>query len=156
VTLVGIAIIAFAYVKKRSRGSSRENTVRKEEEFRDLNDVFFEKLDRESVIPLVRVYAPKDKMFIRSLLDSEGIPTYVGNEHINNMFPGVRMQGNTDTIIHIMANDRERAVAVVEDYIRNLIESINPDIDSKVDDFLGLINALPTSFNQILPEIIEE
>ena len=158
-TLIVVIIFAFViilFIKKQNSNISSEEKNQEETDFRDLNEEFFTKSQGENIIPFVRIYAPKDKIILRSILDSEGIPTYVASEHTNNLLPGVRIQGHSDIIIYIIANDQNHARDIVKDYIRNLIESINPDIDVKVGDFFALINALPTSFNQILPEIINE
>lgn len=125
-------------------------------DFRDLYEEFFNKSQDKKIIPFIRIYAPKDKILLRSFLDSEGIPTYTDSEHINNLYPGLNVHGFTDIVIYIFEDNKDQAKIIVEDYIKNLIETINPEIDVKVGDFIALLNALPTSFNQILPEIINE
>ena len=156
--LVAIAILAvyiFVFRKKKSANRNDTGVSQKDTEFKDLDEDFFEKSQGRDVAPIVRVYASKDKVLIRSLLDSEGIPTYVGSDYINNLFPGVQLQGHSNTVVYIIADDRTRAKNVIEDYIRNLVSSMNPKIDAKAVDFLAMISALPTSLRQSLPKIID-
>ena len=155
-----IVIFLVAFLKKKSDVEGPSDLTGEVEtsgdDFEDLNEKFFNNAEGRSPIPFVRTYAPKDKMLIRSILDSEGIPTYVGSEHINNILPGVRIQGHADSVIYIFRDDRWRALPVVEDYIRDLVESANPGLNARAIDFAAVLAALPTSLNQIVPEILEE
>ena len=156
VAVIIIVIFIFIIFKKYNENNSDKKIDHDETDFKDHNEDFFNKSQGKSIIPFIRVFAPKDKILLRSILNSEDIPTYVGSDHINNLLPGLRIQGHTDVVIYIFEENKNQAKVIVEDYIRNLIESINPEIDVKIGDFFALINALPTSFNQILPEIIND
>ena len=156
IALMIIMILGFYKRKKDNNIRNEEDkNVEKNKEIIDYNQEFLENSEGKEVIPFIRIFAQQDKLMLRSLLLSEGICTYVTNENTNSLYPGVMIQGYTDTVIHIFKEDKEKARPVVEDYILNLIENIRPEIKVKAVDFAAVLATLPTSLNQIVPEIID-
>ncbi len=161
VVLVVIFVIAFAgKIKKNSNkeeennGDNSEKAI--EDEFIDYNDKFTQANRSEPVMPLVRTFSIEDKMMLRSMLDAEKIPTYVKGEHVNNMLPGIGVQGYSDSIIYVYSNDYEDAESIVHDYVQNLIDSIEPERESGFVDIVAVVNTAPTKYNQYIPEIIKK
>lgn len=152
---MAIAIIMIIGFNQRKKSKDVDNEENEKDEFIDYNQEFIESSEGQEVIPFVRLFSQSDKLMIRSLLSSENISTYITNENTNNLFPGRMVQGYTDTVIYIFKEDRERARSIIEDYILNLIENIYPEIKTKAIDLVAAMALLPTSMNQIVPEIID-
>lgn len=57
--------------------------------------------------------------FLRSLLASEGIPTYTENEHVNSMYSLNALNGNSSFSIkvYILIADYDRAYEIIAEYI---------------------------------------
>ncbi len=152
---LAIAIIMIVGFYKNKKSKSIGTHERLEDEALDYNQEFIENSEGKDIIPFVRIFAQSDKLMLRSLLSSEGVCTYITNENTNNLFPGRMVQGYTDTVIYIFKEDQAMARPIVEDYILNLIENINPEIRTKAIDLVAAMALLPTSMNQILPEFID-
>ncbi len=143
---------------RRENGTESDSDSRPEVE-RDLNEEFFKNVEGEISIPFIRIYSNQDKMLIRSILDSAGILSYQDMHHVGDLLPGVRVQGYTDTILYIYESNREEAEEIVVDYIRNQVENLTGNqltTKQALMDAIALLNAKPTSQNQILPEFIVE
>ena len=162
ITLAVAAIFLVAFFKRRSDRRAQQpaeasgtDAAGEDAEPADLNEKFLSAAEGRPASAFVRTYASKDTLLIRSLLDAEGIGSYVGGERVNALFPGLMIQNYTDSAIVIFDDERERARPIVEDYIRNLIAAADPDADAFGVDFAAVLLLLPTSLNQILPEILE-
>lgn len=121
----------------------------------DIEGRFFARAQGRDTCAVARVFAVRDRLLLRSLLDARGIPTYVKNEHLNSILPGVGVQNGYDSMLYAVCEDAEPAREIVRDYVRNLIQSIKPEIDVHAIDYAALLVMVPTSQNQLLPEIIE-
>ena len=157
VLLAAVFIIGILrkYFTGRGTATADESEAGSEEEFTDFNEDFLNNAAGRTAVPFVRVFAIKDTLMLRSLLAGAGIKTYIENEKVNNLYGGMMIRGYTDSVINIFEDDIRQARPVVEDYIRNLVEDINPEKTVKAVDLAAVSQALPTSLNQVLPEILE-
>ncbi len=112
-------VLIFALIKRKQ---DNRNTKDKSSPIDpgNLDDQFFENLKGNEVIPFLRTYNPSDLMILRSLLDSNGINSMVNFSRMNSLYPNLRIDGHTDTIIYIYRMDQEKAVELAEEYIRNI------------------------------------
>lgn len=75
----------------------------------------------------------RDCALIRSLLLSEGIPSYTENEHLNSFFSvGVNAQAGFSIKLFILVKDYEKAYEIVMDYI-NRLSPVSPSETKKED-----------------------
>ncbi|MDC7125445.1 MAG: hypothetical protein PQJ46_07750 [Spirochaetales bacterium] len=155
IIIIATAVIMSVGFYERKKSNINIIEVDNDEEKEDYNQEFIKNSDGKEVIPFVRIFAQSDKLLLRSLLSSENIYTYMTSENTNSLFPGRMIQGYTDMIIYIFKEDKKRAKPIVEDYILNLIENINPEIKVKAMDFISVLALVPTSLNQIIPEILD-
>ena len=150
VVLLVAAILIFAVLKRRAdhRGKSpKANSQPKEE----LNEKFLDNPTGSPVIPLVRIYSPTDKMVIRSILDSQQILSYVELEHLSSLWPGVMLEGFSDTIIYIYSDDRTAAEKLVKEYIQSILDN---DESAQSAEMFASFNDLPPRESRVLPELM--
>ncbi len=168
--LITVPILILAIVRrKREHQDSLSETPEKNEspmegeapeEFFEStpNDRFFEHIDDFSnVIPLVRTYGANDKYMIQSILDANGIPSYLSPQYVNNLLPGVRMKFHTDSIISIDAEDKIEAVILVLEYL----ESISPEnvpsyrsVSASLYNAVAFLHAMPAANEGYRPELL--
>lgn len=88
------------------------------DDFPDLNDKFLGNLKNKSeAVALVRAYHADDLMLLRSLLDAEGVESFVQPSSLGDLYPTVATVGLGDSVITIYRVDLEAACRVVEDYL---------------------------------------
>lgn len=116
----------------------------------------------------------KDCSMIRSLLLSEGIPTYVENEHINSFYSvGVNAQAGFSIKLFILVKDYEKAYEIVLDYVNRLSplapekessENVSEKIKTTTEKVVSGLFFVPVPVNSeqktmgitILPKYVEE
>ncbi|MBN2508991.1 MAG: hypothetical protein JXB03_01900 [Spirochaetales bacterium] len=87
--------------------------------------------DREAV-HLVEVFNPVDQMIIRSLLDAQGILTYIEPSSLETLFPGVRPPGRDGTVIQVYDDESNEAQETVADFILDLRQRRTARIHEKL------------------------
>lgn len=163
--LLGIAVtlplIIFAVVRRKQMNKSREDgsTVESQEQAKDSpNDRFFEEIEEGSeVIPFVRTYGPNDKYIIQSILDSRGIPSFLSSQYVNNLLPGIRVKGHTDSTISIDKNDVVAATIFVLEYFDSIVEhekKENRTLTEAVYNAIAFLHMMPTTGNRYYPELL--
>jgi len=87
------------------------------DDFEDFNDKFLRNLGgKEGAVDLVRA-APDDVMLLRSLLDTEGVETFVQPSSLGDLYPTVATVGLKDAIVTIYREDLDLGRRVVEDFL---------------------------------------
>jgi hypothetical protein len=160
IIILAFAILVIALVVKRKLAKKNEKGLKdKDEDFRDINREFLDAAKSDRPIPFLRVYNHQDKMVLRSVLDSEGILTYLDLDHMSSLYPGFKVQGYTDSIIYVLERDIVTATGIAKDYIANLINVLHKNPVNKTQaaaDFVSAVNFKPTSRNRVLPEFLNE
>lgn len=156
--LLGLALtlplIIFAIVRRRQMNKSGEDGSL----FDSPNDRFFEEIeDGSEVLPFVRTYGPNDKYLIQSILDSRGIPSFLSSQYVNNLLPGIRVKGHTDSTISIDKNDVVAATIFVLEYIDSIVEQEkkeNRTLAETVYNAIAFLHMMPTTGNRYYPELL--
>ena len=108
------AILVYKRFRKQDEVKKIESDADKE-----LNEMDFEKLffAGEKSQLLMSIASQQDCLMLRSLLFSEGIPSYVEGEHMNNIYGGI--SGTMTTVVaiklYILCNDYDKAVEIIND-----------------------------------------
>lgn len=161
IILLVIIIVAIAVIARRldadraGRSETGDDTDRPD---RDLNDDFFQNMGDSTPVPFLKVYTPQDRMLIRSILDSAGIPSYQGSHHVGDLLPGVRIQGHNDSLIYIYDSRRSEAEVLVIDYLKNRVESLTGEAVTDLSNLAGImseLNMTPAAGYRVLPEFVE-
>ena len=151
-------VIIFALVRRRQEQNKKKDN-RLIDDLKNMDDIFFLQANGRKVIPIIRTYNPSDLMILRSLLDSSGINTLVNFSEMNSLYPNMRIEGHTDTIIYIYESDRENAEEIATNYIENIV-SISSDRRGgkfrNVAEFVlgGVI--MPSGKNRTKPELLNQ
>jgi hypothetical protein len=98
------------------------------------NASFLAKAQGQETIKLLRIYNRQDVLILRSLLASLGIENYLAYSNMGDLLPGMRIQGHTDMVLVILAEDRDDAVAAVQTYL----EEASAVIDYRQYRWLGI------------------
>jgi hypothetical protein len=72
---------------------------------------------------MTRLLAPRDEnelMMLRSVLECEGIPYRVQNEHFGGLYPGLNIFALNERIIFVDEADYERACVVARDFLQTV------------------------------------
>lgn len=92
--------------------------VKDGDDFPDLNEKFLGSPKKKTeAVALVRAYHSDDLMLLRSLLDAEGVETFVQPSSLGELYPTVSTVGLGDSVITIFKSDLDVACRVVEDYL---------------------------------------
>ena len=70
---------------------------------------------------MIRLLAPRDEnelMVLRSVLECEGIPYQIQNEHFGGLYPGLNIFALNERIIFVDESDYERARVVAGDFLK--------------------------------------
>ena len=112
--LVAAAAVLFLLFRPRTTPSSPQLA---EGDFEDFNEKFLRNQGgKVGILELVRVFRPDDLELLRSLLDAEGIESYVPSSNMGALYPLAAIPGFTDSVVTIYQVDREAARQVVLDY----------------------------------------
>ena len=119
--LLLIAIFAILILKrfrKQDEIKKIESDADKELNEMDFEKLFFERTKSgEKAQLLLSIASQQDCLMLRSLLFSEGIPSYVEGEHMNNIYGGI--SGTMTTVVaiklYILCNDYEKALEIIKD-----------------------------------------
>ena len=84
----------------------------------DFEKLFFERTKAgEKSQLLMSIASQQDCLMLRSLLFSEGIPSYVEGEHMNNIYGGI--SGTMTTVVaiklYILCDDYDKALEIIND-----------------------------------------
>lgn len=110
-----VAAAAVLYLLFRPR--STQPAPLAEGDFEDLNEKFLRNPEgKQGTLELVRVFRPDDLELLRSLLDAEGIESYVPSSNMGALYPLAAIPGFTDSVVTVYEVDREAARQVVLDY----------------------------------------
>jgi hypothetical protein len=89
------------------------------------NATFLAKAPGNQTLSLMRFYNFQDAIVFRSLLSSIGIENHLSYQRMGSLLPGVRIQGHTDMILSILAEDREDAVSAAQEYLATAREIVD-------------------------------
>jgi len=161
--LLATGIILFALFmnrKEEKEDNEKEGIIPEEkerDELPDLNDKFLENAKGRDVIDLVKVYNPQDSIVLRSILDSEGIETYVKSNHFGDLYPTYDLHNFATSVISIYKENSAAAKQIVEDYLLTLKkESYNRD-SNLLENTLKTGSALagiPPELSKFIPELL--
>ena len=101
--------------------------------------------------------SPADMAVLRSLLDSAEIPSYVQFQHTSSLFPGITIQGYTDSILSVYKDNLPEAFEIVHDYIAMLKGDRHGSSLStarNVGEFFAMGYVVPSRDNRTLPELL--
>ena len=112
------AIIVYKRFRKQDEVKKIESDADKELNEMDFEKLFFERTKAgEKSQLLMSIASQQDCLMLRSLLFSEGIPSYVEGEHMNNIYGGI--SGTMTTVVaiklYILCNDYEKAIEIIKD-----------------------------------------
>ena len=110
------AIIVYKRFRKQDEVKKIESDADKELNEMDFEKLFFERTKAgEKSQLLMSIASQQDCLMLRSLLFSEGIPSYVEGEHMNNIYGGI--SGTMTTVVaiklYILCNDYDKAVEII-------------------------------------------
>ena len=108
-------------------------------------------------VDLVETFNPVDRMIIRSLLDSEGVETYIEASSLDTILPGVRFPGHSGSVIRIYEDKAGTAREIVEDFIADIKQDRAADINEKLkklgDNAIGGY-VIPPNQNRMMPKLL--
>jgi hypothetical protein len=70
---------------------------------------------------MTRLLVPRDEnelMMLRSVLECEGIPYQIQNEHFGGLYPGLNIFALNERIIFVDESDYERAWVIARDFLK--------------------------------------
>jgi len=118
VLLVALVLLSLVYFWFWWRRKAAKAPVRNPEDFEDLNEKFLRNTQGKSgAADLVRAFEPGDLSALRSLLDAEGIESYVVESPVGNPYPLETIPGFAESTITVYRIDYEEGRRVVEDYL---------------------------------------
>ncbi|MCR5289506.1 MAG: hypothetical protein K6E51_05900 [Treponema sp.] len=91
-------------------------------------DALFEQVNKGKPYQhFLNISSQFDCMFIRSILASMNIPTYIEGEHLNGCAGGTSSTLTTlfKIKLYILVDDYDTAIVAVKDYIKNKIDSLS-------------------------------
>ena len=116
--LVALTLVAVVYFWFWWRRKTGKVTPRVEDEFEDLNEKFLRNAgQKDGTVDLVRVYEPGDLTLLRSLLDTEGLESYVLESQMGSLYPLETIPGFADSTVTVYRVDYEAGRRVVEDFL---------------------------------------
>lgn len=112
------AIIVYKKFWKQDDVKKIESDTDKELKEMDFEKLFFERTEAgEKSQLLMSIASGQDCLMLRSLLFSEGIPSYVEGEHMNNIYGGI--SGTMTTVVaiklYILCDDYDKALEIIND-----------------------------------------
>ena len=155
-----IAVFIFALIKRKSdtekESQAQKGQVQEQQEFRDLNQDFLDKAGGRSSIQVVNTYNLNDLMILRSLLDAEGVCTWVDFENMQSLFPGVTISGYSDSCISVFREDKELSKEIISEYLIN-VQNNQAESSGKlrsIAEFAIGGYAIPNASTRLLPELL--
>ena len=159
--LIAIIIILSAVFLNRKEKSQRskngkDKPVREENGFQDLNEKFLQNCEGKRIVDLVKVFRPHDRDILRSILDSEGIETYVKSNNFGDLYPTYDVFSFSTTVISIFAENTSPAKSIVEEYINILSnqESASDDLVDGIRTAGAVMVGIPPKLSSYTPEIL--
>jgi hypothetical protein len=159
--LAAFFLLALFLNKKEKREKippSDEDNQPPVEDFPDLNDIFLSNAEGKDILGLVKVSNQQDKMILRSILDAEGIETYIEPNHFSGLYPTHGIHRGSSLIIFIYKSKAAEAKKVVEDYILTLKEGRSSEKANPLDRALKtgamLSGVLLPEPDNSLPELL--
>lgn len=88
-----------------------------------------------------------DCMFIRSVLSSMNIPTYIEGENVNKLYGGAStfLTNIFKIKLYILVDDYDEASTVIKDYIKNKVNSLSEK--NGKDKYLKILELLAAPYN---------
>ena len=136
------------------------NEIDTDVDFTNFEDKFFQEVNKGKAYQhFLNLNSDVDCMFIRSVLSSMDIPTYIEGEHANRIF-GFRNANLLNIKLYILVEDYDEALITVKDYVKNKIESNSaekdtPDYQKNLDLLLASL-FLPTTQDVFGIKILEK
>lgn len=140
--IVIIVVVLFGLFKserKKGYSSSISELIENDEEYtksdeyiQDFEEQYFHRIqagEKEQLFAIIS--SQQDCGLVRSLLGSEGIPSYVENENINKMYGGVAATGVFSLKLHILLDDYDQAYEIVKGFASDKENHIKEDKVSK-------------------------
>lgn len=154
-----VVFLAFWNRRRQDRyfASDVDKTLATADDGRDMNTEFLSACEGRVSISLVRLNSPADTAVLRSLLDSAGIASYVKFQHTSSLFPGITIQGYTDSILSVYEDNLPEAYEIVHDYIAMLKGDRHGSSLStarNVGEFFAMGYVVPSRDNRTLPELL--
>jgi hypothetical protein len=78
---------------------------------------------------MTKLLVPRDEnelMVIKSLLESDGIPFQIQNEHFGGLYPGLNVFPFSERVILVSESDFDRASLLVNDFLKAMEQSPEP------------------------------
>ncbi|QEK03565.1 DUF2007 domain-containing protein [Treponema phagedenis] len=103
----------------------------------EMEDEYYRKTAAgEQTLPFVKLFYQQDCMIVKSILQSEGIPYHVKQEHLSSVLIGQGVAGQNDTYFYILRKDYEGALKIINDFIAQKEKSFHkPKTISRVIPF---------------------
>jgi hypothetical protein len=124
VVVAVLALVVFGWFSRRRFWTWKQprpepgRPARDGDDFEDYNEKFLRNFGgKTGSVDLVRTYNADDVMLLRSLLDAEGVETYVQFSSLGALYPTVATIGFNDSVITIYRSDLDVARRVVEDFL---------------------------------------
>ena len=117
-------------------------------DYTSFEDKFFDKVrNGKKYQHFLNLSSQMDCMFIRSILSSVNIPTYVEGENVNKMYGGTAtFLTNVFKIkLYILVDNYDEASIIVRDYIKNKVNSLSEKYGK--DKYLKLLEVLAAPYN---------
>ncbi len=157
ILILVLFVLIFGLIRKNQERTDKKKV--EPENPGNLDDYFFDNLNKREIIPFLRTFNPSDLIVLRSLLDSDGIISMVNFNKMNSLYPNLTIYGHTDTILYICREDREKALEITKEYIAKIIASEKTEKRGVVRNIaemaLGSV-VVPSGRSRTLPEIIGE
>ena len=159
VLLIALCIVFTAILLNREQ--NKKNRKKREkghpDDFPDFNKRFLENARGKQVIDLVKVYNPQDMIVLRSILDAEGIETYVKSNHFGELYPTYDLHNFATSVISIFNDNSAAAKKVVQDYLLTLNKKSYAEESNALEDAVktsGLLVGIPPESSKFVPELL--
>lgn len=118
VVVMSVIFLFFLNAKKNAKNELLTANLAEGQEEPDFEKDFFARTEQgEKSQLLLSMASLQDCILLRSLLFSEGIPTHVEGEHMNNIYGGLTgtMTSVVATKLYILCSDYDKAVEIIKD-----------------------------------------
>ena len=123
----------------------------------DYNEEYLENCQDKETIRIAKTYNQKDILLIQSMLQSEGIYSFSEFGNMNSLFPGVAIQGYTDSYIYVLTEDKEMAKTIIQEYIDAIKTSGNGIWLHQLRNIIEVLiggYVMPKNGAKMLPELL--
>ena len=117
-------------------------------DYTDFEEKFFEEVQKgKKYQHFLNLSSQMDCMFIRSVLSSMNIPTYIEGENINKMYGGTAtfLTNIFKIKLYILIDDYDEASIAIKDYIKNKVNSLSEKYGK--DKYLKILEILAAPYN---------